>query len=204
MKARQDIAELLRAGATYHQISDRLQVSVSVVRRTRLALGIPVPPERAKRSRAELAAIDAQAVAMLRAGATYAQIHRRLRLGLNRISHLRRQHDIPVPHRDRQPPRRFTIDEAFTRYALPTPDGGHLIWTGPRSGRGYDLIASGRTHNARAVAFRKHHGRDPKGQTRRTCDQTDCIAGAHLTDRSIRAAHHRADKVFERIFGSST
>lgn len=202
MKARDDVAAMLRDGATYHQIAAQLNVSVSLVRRTRLVLNIPLPPERAKRSRAELAAIDDKALAMLRAGATYAQIHRRLRLGLNRISHLRKQHDIPVPHRDREPPRRFTIDQAFTRYALPTPDGGHLIWTGPRSGRGYDLIASGRKYNARAIAFQRHHGRDPDGQTRRTCDQPDCIAGAHLTDRRIREANRRADTVFERDFDS--
>ncbi|MDX3830698.1 hypothetical protein PV730_45005 [Streptomyces scabiei] len=204
MKAREDVAAMLRAGATYAQIKSRLQVSDLLISRTRHDLDIPLPPERVKRSRAELVAVDAQAVTMLRAGATYDEIRSALRLDPNRISRLRKQHSIPVPPRDRWAPLRLTVEESFTRYARPTPEGGHLIWTGPRSGRGLDLIASGRTHNARHVAFRKHYGRDPDGQTRRTCDQPDCIAGAHLTDRTLRQANQHADKKIERIFGSST
>ncbi|MEH0564674.1 hypothetical protein QBA57_39775 [Streptomyces scabiei] len=200
MKPREDVAAMLRAGATHALIRAELHVSDSLIRRTRIALDIPVPPERAKRRRAEVVALDDQALAMLRAGATYDEIRAALRLSPNRIARLRREHSIPIPPRDPWKPRSFTIDEAFARYAQPTPEGGHLIWTGPRSGRGLDLIASGRTHNARHIAFRKHHGRDPDGQTRRTCDQTDCIA--HLTDRTLREANRHADKKFERIFGS--
>ncbi|MDX3170084.1 hypothetical protein PV516_40700 [Streptomyces scabiei] len=188
MKARQDVAVMLRAGATHARIRVELHVSDWLIRRTRIALDIPVPPERAKRRPAEVVALDDQALAMLRAGATYDEIRAALRLSPNRIARLRRQHNIPVTRRPGWAPPRFTIDEAFARHTQPTPEGGHLIWTGPRSGRGYDLIASGRTHNARHIAFRKHHGRDPEGQTRRTCDQTDCIAGAHLTDRTLREA----------------
>jgi len=198
MKARDDVAAMLRAGATYAEIITRLHVSDSLIRHTRRTLGIPVPPERAKRSKAVLADLDDQAVAMLRAGATYTEIHRTLRLDLNRISRLRKHHGIPVTRRTRENPRRLTIDEAFTRHTRATTEGGHLLWTGPRSGRSYDLIASGRTHNARAEAFRRHHGRAPEGQTRRTCNQPDCIAGAHLTDRRIREANHHADATFER------
>ncbi|MDX2539817.1 hypothetical protein PV437_42690 [Streptomyces scabiei] len=188
MKAREDVAAMLRAGATYAQIKTRLHASDGLISYTRRTLGIPLPPERVKRTAAEVAAIEDQAVARLRAGATHREIRREFRISPNRICQLRKLHSIPVPDHDRWAPLRVTVEQAFARYAQPTPEGGHLIWTGPRSGRGYDLIASGRTHNARHIAFRKHHGRDPEGQTRRTCDQTDCIAGAHLTDRTLREA----------------
>lgn len=186
MSPREDVAAMLRAGATYAEIRTQLHVSDTLIHRTRLALNIPLPIGRTRRSKAEMADLDDQAVTMLRAGATYKEIHRTLRLALNRISRLRRQHRIPVPSRKRENPRRYTVDEAFTTHTRATTEGGHLLWTGPRSGRSFDLIASGRTYNARAIAFRRHHGRDPEGQTRRTCDQPDCIAGAHLTDRRIR------------------
>ncbi|MDX2667416.1 hypothetical protein [Streptomyces stelliscabiei] len=189
MSPREDVAAMLRAGATYAEIRNRLHVSDTLIHRTRRALNIPLPPERTRRSKAVLADLDDQAVSMLRAGATYTEIHRTLRLAFNRISRLRKQHGIPVPRHKRENPRRLTIDEAFTKHTQATAEGGHLLWTGPRSGRSFDLIASGRTHNARAEAFRRHHGRDPEGQTRRTCKLSDCIAGAHLTDRRIRQAH---------------
>lgn len=200
MKARADIAAMLRAGATMAEVKQQLNVTNYAILTTRRALNIPVPPERAKRSSAELTALEGQAVTMLRSGASYEEIRRALGFGRNRIAALRKQHRIPVPHRDRNAAQRRTIDEAFARYAQPTDDG-HLLWTGTRSGRGFDLIASGRTHNARAVAFRKHHGRAPEGHIRRTCDQPGCIAGAHHTDHRIRAAHQRADQAFTAIFG---
>ncbi|MFE6282454.1 hypothetical protein [Streptomyces sp. NPDC057877] len=198
---RADVAAMLRAGATHAQIIEQLGVSSHTIVRTRRALNIPVPPGRAKRTSAELAALDDQAVTMLQGGATYEEIHRLLGLGHNRVSDLRKQHKIPVPHRDRNATQRLTVDEQFARYAIPTSTGGHLLWTGPHSGRGLDLIASGRKHNARHVAFAKHHGRDPDGRVRRTCELPDCIAGAHHTDHRIRAAHARADAAYHLIFG---
>lgn len=201
MKARADIAAMLHAGATMAEVKQQLHVSNYAVLSVRRALNIPVPPERAKRTRAELAALEDQAVTMLRAGASYEEIRRALNLGRNRISALRKQHRIPVPNRDRNRSQRLTVDEAFALYAQPTTDGEHLVWTGPRSGRGVDLTASGRKYNARAVAFKKHHGRAPEGRIRRTCELPDCIAGAHHTDHRIRQAHQRADQAFTAIFG---
>lgn len=43
MRVRQDIAELLRAGATHHQIRQQLGVSPCTIARARRALRIPVP-----------------------------------------------------------------------------------------------------------------------------------------------------------------
>lgn len=185
---RDDVAAMLRQGATYRQIMAELHVGHATIRATREALADELPPTRAKRRRAELDALEPRAIAMLREGATYQQIRRKLGLGLNHISRLRTQHNIPVPDRDHSSaqPHRRSIDEAFTHYTLPTTTGGHLLWTGPRSGRGVDLIASGRKHNARHIAFQKHHGREPEGRVWRTCDQPACIAGTHHTDKTIR------------------
>lgn len=151
---------------------------------------------------ARLDALEPRAVAMLRAGATYQQIRAQLGLSTNRIIRLRTEHAIPVPDHDRAAHRRLTVDEAFTRYTRPTHDG-HLLWTGPRSHRTFHLTASGRKHNPRAIAFQRHHHRPPDGHLRRlpTCEQPDCIAGAHHTDHRIRQANTRADQAFESIFG---
>ncbi|WP_406262532.1 Trp family transcriptional regulator [Streptomyces chartreusis] len=198
---RADVAELLRAGATHAEIKQQLHVSGRTITRTRKALHIPQPTRRAKRNRAELAALEDQAVTMLRAKATYTEVHAITRLSPNRISELRKQHAIPVPTgRDTAARRRRTIEEAFALHTQPT-DGGHLLWTGPRSGRTPDLRADGGKHNPRTVAFRRHHGREPEGNLKRTCEQPDCIAGAHLTDRRIRQAHAHADQAYDHIFG---
>lgn len=199
---RADVAAMLRAGATRAQIKEQLHVSEHMIQRTRKILGIPLPPGRAKRGRAELAVLEDQAVVMLRAGASYNEIYAKLGLGRNRISELRKAHNIPVPaDRDIWSSRRLTIDDAFARHTKPDPTGEHLLWTGPRGGRGFQLTASGRNYNARAVAFEKHHGRAPEGRLWRTCGHPDCTAGAHLTDHRIRQAHARADIAFDQIFG---
>ncbi|NJP75711.1 hypothetical protein HCJ99_34090, partial [Streptomyces sp. C1-2] len=46
---------------------------------------------------------------------------------------------------------------------------------------------------------RMHHGREPVGYVKPGCDEPDCMAGAHLTDRTIRAA----DTVYASILGSN-
>lgn len=199
---RADVAAMLQAGATVEEIKQQLHVSSHTVIRTRRALNIPVPADRAKRTRAQLAAIEDQAVTMLQAGATHAEIYNALRLSPNRVCELRKAHSIPVPNgRNIWASRRLTVDEAFARHTQPDDTGQHLLWTGPRGGRGFQLTASGRTYNARAIAFAKHYGREPEGRLWRTCGHSDCTAGAHLTDHRIREAHARADQAFDKIFG---
>lgn len=194
---RADVAAMLHVGATSAQVQEQLHVSEYVVRLARQSLGMA----QAKRSRAELDAIEERAVAMLRAGATLSGIYAELRLGRNRITQLRKLHGIPVP--ERQPASQLTFDQAFALHTQPTPTGGHLLWIGPRSGRGATLCASGVRHNPRKAAFLMDHGREPEGRLFRlsSCDHPDCIAGAHLTDRRIRQAHAHADQAFDQIFG---
>ena len=181
------VAALLETGATYRTITRQLNVGHHRIRRVRAERNILLPPDRDKRSAQELSDMDARAVAMLQAGATYWQVREATRLGLNRISGLRKHHGIPVPDRDRNARQRRTIEETFALYTRPTPDG-HLLWAGPRSGRGVDLLAEGRKYNARAIAFEKDHGRPPQGRIwrMRACREPDCIAGAHHTDQLIR------------------
>jgi uncharacterized protein YerC len=204
MTVRADIAELIHAGATYQQIKAQLHVSQATISSVRRELGIQLPPGRAKRTRAELASLEESALVMLRDGATYQEIYKALRVSLNVISRLRKEHQIPVPHRDRAAATRLSVDEVFALYTQPSTTGEHLLWTGPRSGRGVDLLASGRKYNARAIAFSKHHGRDPDGRLWRTCDLPDCISGAHHTDHRIRQANARADRAFDAIFGAAS
>ncbi|MBK3575115.1 hypothetical protein JHN63_15100 [Streptomyces sp. MBT65] len=101
-----EIAALLRAGATHQHIVNTLNVGNSRVVRVRSEHGIPLPPGRAKRTRAELDTLAGRATAMLRAGATYQQIRDATRLDVHRICALRKQHRIPVP--DRRPNRPTT------------------------------------------------------------------------------------------------
>lgn len=187
---RADVVAMLRVGATHTQIRACLGVSDHTVRKTREALRMT----RARRTRVELTAIEDQAVAMLRAGATYNQIYDDFRLSRNRISELRRIHAIPVPDSHHvSATRRLSVEQAFTRHTQPTSTGEHLLWTGPRSGRSIQLTASGHVHNPRKVAFQKYYGREPDGRLMRTCDHSQCIAGAHHTDNRIRRAHNRDD-----------
>jgi uncharacterized protein YerC len=181
------VAALLEAGATHELIMRRLGVSNTVIRRVRAERDIPLPPGRAKRPRSELDALEAQAIAMMLAGAGTKEIYEELRLSLNTIAELRRELNLPAPRQDVWSKFRRSVDEAFARYARPA-DGGHLLWTGPHSGRGLDLIASGRRYNARHVAFLKHHGREPVGRVFPSdgCRVKDCIAGAHHTDAVMR------------------
>lgn len=197
------VAGLLEAGATYAQIRKQLQVSNGTIRRVRIERHVALPPGRAKRTRAQIDEAEQQALTMLHDGATVEQIYKTTRISLNVIARLRRDAGLPRPTYN-NPTQRLTLDEAFTRYALPTTEGDHLLWTGPHSGRSLDLLAEGRRYNARHIGFRKHHGRDPEGRVwrTRTCDLPDCIAGAHHTDQLIRQANTRADHLFNAIFGT--
>lgn len=132
---------------------------------------------------------------MIRDGASYSQIRAALGLSPPTISSIRRALDIP-----RRAQRARTPAEALALYSQPATDG-HTHWTGPHSGCGVpQLWADGRSYRTLRVAFHLHHHRHPDGPVRRACDDPHCITGAHLTDRTIRATHHRADQAYERIF----
>ncbi|MEV6124409.1 hypothetical protein AB0M23_28530 [Streptomyces sp. NPDC052077] len=178
------IAELLRAGATYRDVERQLGAAWAEARQVRVDRAIPFPPGRAKRFRAELDAADQAAARMLLAGASVEDIYTETRCSLTRIAALRRELGSRVPARPR--PRR-AVDEVLALYTRATADGGHQQWTGPRRGRTKVLI-QGRTQrfNVRHLTFERAHGRPPTGRVRSTCGLTDCITGTHLADAVIR------------------
>jgi uncharacterized protein YerC len=201
----EQIAAMLRAGATYRAIRAELGVGQATIAKTRAALGIPTPPGRTRR-RKGAADADARIAAMLRAGATYRAIRAELGVCGQRITRVRVSERIPLP--DARPGRRpygvRTPEQTLAHYSQPTPDG-HTHWTGPTDGTKPKLWHGPNALNPLRVAFRLHHGREPQGHVRpgaNGCDDPACITGAHLTDRTIREANQRADKAFERIFGT--
>ncbi|MET9729732.1 hypothetical protein ABZZ79_03395 [Streptomyces sp. NPDC006458] len=177
------VAALLKAGATYAQVAADLGVGKAIVRRVRAQRGIPVPAERAKRGRAEMDAAEAAAIGMLRSGATVKEIRRATRLGPNRISRLRADFQIPTPRRTYPAP--ITIAEALALHLTPEP-GGHARWTGSRYRRSLILFAEGRQHNARRAIFEQTHGRPPVGYVTTECTRSWCVAGEHLKDAVMR------------------
>ena len=197
----EQIAAMLREGATYAAIRERLGVGHATIAKTRTPLGIPTPPGRAGR-RTGSADTDARIAAMLRDGATYAAIREQLGVCSQRITGIRVRESIPLP--DNRPGRRpygvRTPEQALAHYSQPAPDG-HTHWTGPTDGSKPKLWHGPRALNPLRVAFRLHHGREPQGHVRPGCTDPQCIAGGHLTDRTIREANQRADLAFERIFG---
>ncbi|MFM9473974.1 hypothetical protein [Streptomyces scabiei] len=202
-RPREDVAAMLRAGATYRQIIARLGVRQATIAATRKAYSIPLPPGRTGRHRDTPGAadVDAAIATMLRAGATYTEVREQLHVSAQRISGVRLEQKIPVPA-GRCPghngPR--TPEQTLAQYSRPAADG-HTTWTGPTDGAGKPTIWN--RHKALSgwrIAFLAHHGREPDGRVTVACDHPRCINGAHLTDRRLREANRRADKAFEQIF----
>lgn len=204
MKAREDVAAMLRAGATYRQIHDRLGVGQATIAATRKAHSIPLPPGRTGHSRrgSDAAEVEARIAAMLRAGATYDTIRDELHVGTLTIAAVRRQHGIPTPSdRRRGNTAARAPEQTLAHHSRPAPDG-HTHWAGPIDASGKPILWNRhKALNGWRVAFRVHHGREPVGRVTVACDDPRCIAGAHLADRTIREANRRADTAFEQIFG---
>ncbi|QFR00738.1 hypothetical protein F9278_36295 [Streptomyces phaeolivaceus] len=256
MKPREDVAAMLRAGATQRQITAALGVQPRIIAATRQALGIPVPPGRGGRRRD---AVRDQVADMLRTGATARQIRAALGVSTRIVTEVRKDRGIPIPagrgggrspdpalhdriaqllhaghtydeiqaqtggtstatiaavRKERRiplPPGRHnhtgqparTPEQALHHHSRPAPDD-HTDWTGPTQGHSLPVLWSAGRHNALHIAFRLHHGRQPTGYVRRTCTHPGCITGAHLNDRRIRQANNRADQAYEQIFGATS
>ncbi|MGW5123002.1 Trp family transcriptional regulator [Streptomyces sp. NPDC004069] len=199
---REDVAALLRAGATYRAIHQQLGVSHGLISKTRTFYKIPVPRRIGPRGAELRAATERrypQVVAMLRAGATHRQITAATGATTPTITRVRRILDIPVPVGHMRTAR--TIAQGLALYVEPYGDD-HARWTGPRADDSPQLWASGRRYNARHETFRAHHGRPPVGSVRASCTERRCIAGAHLTDQTIRDEVH-LDALYQDIFGDT-
>jgi uncharacterized protein YerC len=200
---RDQIAAMLHDGATAQQIGDQLHVSARIVTEVRQDRAIPLPPGRGGGHAPDTALRD-RIAALLADGATYDQIHEQTGAGTATIARVRKDRAIPLTHGRHNHTAytpALTPEQALAHYSRPTPDGGHTDWTGPLQGRRLPVIWSAGRHNALHLAFRTHHGRDPAGRVNRSCTHPGCITGAHLTDHTIRQAHHHADQAYEQIFG---
>lgn len=149
-------------------------------------------------------ATPAQIAAMLRAGATSRDTIAALHVSPNRVAQVRRDEGLPVVPRGQ---RARTVAETIALQLQPHGDEGegHAHWTGPVTNGKQQLWANGRRYNARHEIFRAHHGRAPDGPVMTTCTDPACVAGAHLSDRTIRHADRQAaqlDAVYTEIFGT--
>ncbi|MFJ5156352.1 Trp family transcriptional regulator [Streptomyces sp. NPDC088353] len=198
MKIRADIAELLRAGRTYREICAELHVSTGTVTATRRALEIPRNPPARRRTDAERREETEQrhprVAQMLREGKTYREITETCGISGFTVNRIRKILGIPSNKRRG----RRTVAETLALYTQPHGDG-HARWTGPTQDGRPVLCAEGRVRTGRREAFRAHHGRAPDGQVLNSCDEPGCIAGDHLTDKTIRDF----DATYHAIFGDT-
>lgn len=134
----------------------------------------------------------------LRAGMPLIHIVRELHVATLTVQRTREVLGLPAPKTCRVLP--ATLEEAFRRYERPAKDG-HIEWAGPFSSGAPKLVFEGSLYYARRLAFRFHHGREPVGRVTHSCDVKDCVAGACVEDKPMRAANKRADRAFEAIFG---
>lgn len=183
---REDVAALLREGATQRQIMEQLGVSARMVATTRRAFDIPLPQGPGFRySPEQRAENERRTLDLLRAGATYAEVSEQVGISAPTIVAIRRKAGLPPPVRCGGQAR--TKTEALAASIEPYGDG-HARWTGPTAGRMAELWANGTRFNGRHVVFERHHGRLPVGNVRSNCGETACMTGAHLIDGVIRRA----------------
>ncbi|MEU1496096.1 hypothetical protein [Streptomyces sp. NPDC005732] len=183
---RDDVAAMLRRGATYGEIRAELGVSSHVIAATRKAHRIPTvrgtsgyrptPEERADNER--------RTVAMLLAGATYRQVKAEVGISEPVVARIRREAGLPAPG-NRLAGTGRTPAEALARHSEAYGDG-HVRWTGSMAGRMPQLCSKGRKLNARRVAFEEHWGRPPVGYVIPSCSERECMAGGHLADAPMR------------------
>jgi uncharacterized protein YerC len=201
MRVRQDVADMLRAGATYREIKAQLQVGHATIAATRKALRIepvrrPLAELTDDEKRARVEQRHPRVVAMLRAGASPRTISAETGVSQPTIVNVRRVLGIPAPAHGR---RARTIAETLARYLQPYGDQ-HARWTGPFANNQPQLWANSRVYSARREAFRAHHGRAPESRLTTTCEEPGCIAGQHLADQRLLNEQH-LDTLYTAIFG---
>ncbi|MDX3314700.1 hypothetical protein P1S61_37735 [Streptomyces sp. ME08-AFT2] len=124
--------------------------------------------------------------------------------GMCKVIDKRAERDPSAPRRERR--RAESLEQAFTRYAVPADDG-HVQWSGSTSHDTPTLWFGGTKHSVYKVAFRIEHGREPQGTVTSGCDMPHCVAGAHVEDQPMREAkrqsEQRLDRLFAGIFGAA-
>lgn len=83
---------------------------------------------------------------------------------------------------DSHPGPRKTIADTWAGRTQATDDG-HLLWTGITTPSGAPTFKHDRrTYQARRIAYRIAHGRDPEGSVRPACGIPLCVQPAHIAD----------------------
>lgn len=197
----QQIAAMLRDGATYAQIMSKLRASTTTIRRVRQTHDIPVPPGRAgarpitdEQRAASAEQRHPQAAAMLRAGHTHRDIAEACGIGTGTVSDIRRALNIPIPP------------------GRPGPKGPRRNLSGQRRALDdqiADLLTAGHTYDhirtelhvgpARITRVRNERAITPPTRTRKSPQP----AAAQETPTTPPDAHTRADQMFEQIFGGA-
>jgi hypothetical protein len=175
-----EIRELLADGHTDAEISRRTGADVETIarRRREARLGpatIRVAPPRPPHPKTD------EIQALLR---HYSNTEIGLRLGVDKhlVAEIRAAAGVLY-----LPGLYATAEQKWLAHVRPV-DGGHLEWTGSRSGRSDTPVMKFHEKSAApsGIAFRWAHGREPVGQVRPECDFPHCQAPAHVEDEPGR------------------
>ncbi|MFE3578761.1 helix-turn-helix domain-containing protein [Streptomyces vinaceus] len=139
--------------------------------------------------------VRADIAEQLRAGIPTRAVAAALGVSQSTVHRTRQALNLPVPSR------KSTIEEAFHARTQPTPDGGHLLWTGHVAATGAPRIHwQGRNLFAHSIAFRLRTGRAPEGRAKTACGTPGCVAPAHVDDQAER---NRNRTTYNALFGGA-
>jgi hypothetical protein len=174
------IRELLADGFSDAEIRRRTGADVETIARRRKAADLGPATIRTTPPRPPHPKTD-EIRALLRHHSN-TEIATRLHVDKATVAEVRETADIPYV-----PGKYATAEQKWLDHVRPV-DGGHLEWTGERSGRSNTPVMRFREKSARpsGIAFRWAHGREPVGQVRPECDYPHCQAPAHVDDEPGR------------------
>lgn len=150
------------------------------------AMPLPRPKRGGRYTPEERAAYERRTRELLRAGRSFSEIREQVGISAPTITRIRDEAGIKPSRKTGARPAR-TVAEVLALHVEPYGEG-HARWTGLMAGRMPQFQAAGTRGNARHAVFEQHHGRPPVGRIRSNCGVTECIAGAHLIDNTLRAA----------------
>lgn len=126
-----------------------------------------------------------QIAAMLRAGAPQSAIMTALGVTRQNIRTIRIRHGITPPDRS-DTATHGTLAAKWHTLAVENTDG-HMRWTGPTTNGTTPCMWWGRRIlSARAIAFELRTGRPPVGRVQAECEESWCVAPAHVEDQPGR------------------
>ncbi|MEU7416752.1 hypothetical protein [Streptomyces antibioticus] len=122
-------------------------------------------------------------LALIGQGMSNRQIGILLRTNPLRVARIRAEEGMPNVTRVVAP-----LDDCWRTHTR-LVEGGHVEWTGQRREGAPVLTWQNRSHQARRIAFRMGHGREPEGRVKAGCNFPDCVAPDHMEDARLRALY---------------